>query len=262
MMGRLSKAHLKDLRALRLKKRRDATRTFIVEGLRACEALVSGDVEVAELLLSPRSETDERARRVRDALADRGARVLACSEEDLQAVADATTAQGILAVCRWRERALDELPPEGASLVLVLDRVADPGNVGTLVRAADGFGADAVVLGEGCADLLNPKTIRAAAGAVAYVPVWRRCPLVEAFDRLRSEGFALVAASAEGQPDLNNWRRDRTALILGSEAHGLSDGTCEVADAFVAVPRRGRGESLNVAMAAVALLAADLAERD
>lgn len=259
MMDRLSKAHLKDLRALRLKKRRDGTGRFIVEGPRACEAILAGDVEVLELLLTPRVESDERARRLADAVTAAGASVRQCTDEDLQSIADATHAQGVLAVCKWHDRPLNALPPDGASLVLALDRVADPGNVGTLLRAADWFGVDAVALGEGCADALNPKTVRASAGTVAMTPLWRRCPLPETLGRLRSKGFALVAASADGEPNLTNWRRERTVLILGNEAHGLSDETRALADELVAVPRRGRGESLNVAMAGVALLAAGLA---
>ena len=261
MFRPVSKALLKKLRALRLKKTRRETGLFLVEGVRACEALARGPAQIETVLVTSRVRARERAARLLEALDADGHEILTCSEQDIGSVADAASAQGLLAVCRWQDRDPEEMFRAPFSLALALDHVANPGNVGTVIRAADWFGADAVVLSEGCADVLNPRTVRASAGSLFHVPVWREAALPAILARLREGGCAVIAADQQGEPDLLGWRGPRSVLVLGSEADGLSAEIRGLADRLVAVPRAGRAESLNVAMAAVALMAGAAARR-
>ena len=258
-MENLSRAELKRLRALRLKKSRRGDTEIIVEGVRACEAICQAQAQPRLALVTADACAGERVRRTLDALASRGARLLLASAEDIQALADAETAQGLLAVCAWRERSVEDLVRQPPTPLVALDRVSDPGNAGSILRAADWFGAGGLVAGAGSADLLNPKAIRAAAGSIFNVPLWRGVDLPDTLRRLQGAGFRVVAATPRGRPAWRAWRRDPCVLVLGNEGHGLSPEVETLADDLVAVPGRGRAESLNAAMAATVLLAGGLA---
>ena len=255
----LSRAEIKRLRALRLKKSRRGDTEIIVEGVRACEAICQAKVQVRLALATAEACASERARQVIDALASRGARVLRAPAGDIQALADAETAQGLLAVCAWNERSAADLLRHPPTPLVALDHVSDPGNAGSIVRAADWFGAGGLVASAGSADLLNPKAIRAAAGSLFNVPLWRGVDLPDTLRQLKAAGFRVVAATPRGRPAWRAWRRDPCVLVLGNEGHGLSPEVEALADDLVAVPGRGRAESLNAAMAATVLLAGGLA---
>lgn len=155
-------------------------------------------------------------------------------------------------------RAYPEQVLDDASLVVVLDRIADPGNAGTVVRSAEAAGADAVVVTPGSVDPFNPKTVRAAAGSLFHLPVIER-----SLDEVAAAGLALVGTSSHDRPDrtvethLDSDLTGRIALVMGNEAAGLpGDWNDEVGpiDRWVTIPHRGRTESLNVAMATTVLL--------
>lgn len=134
-----------------------------------------------------------------------------------------------------------------ARFVVVADRLADPGNLGTILRSCEAAGVDAVVLTPGSVDPFNPKVVRASAGAIFHVPV-----LTATLDDLHGAGLRLVGTSSHrGEPYGGVDWSGRLAIVMGSEAHGLTDDV--PIDHWVRIEHRGRAESLNVAMAATLL---------
>lgn len=168
-------------------------------------------------------------------------------------IADAVTPQGIVARCRSVLQTLDALPTE-VRLVAVGVDVRDPGNAGSIIRAADAAGADAVVFAGDSVDPLNPKAVRATVGSLFHLPVIVHRELAGVVAALRDRGVVLLAADGGGETDLFEADLARpTAWLLGNEAHGL--GTlADLADARVAIPIYGRAESLNLATAAAVCL--------
>jgi TrmH family RNA methyltransferase len=138
-------------------------------------------------------------------------------------------------------------------VALVLDAVQDPGNFGTLVRCADAFGVNLVIAMTGTVDPWNPKAVRAAAGAAFHVPIVQ-AKTATALDWLEAQGFAIWAADAGGEPALSLDRPSRVALVAGNEGAGISDAVTQRTGRHVAVPIRGRADSLNVAVATGILL--------
>ena len=182
----------------------------------------------------------------------RGIPVRVVSERELLALAPTEHSQGLIAVARTPGQDWEEvLAPQGRSVVLVLDAVQDPGNVGTLARTAEALGVGALVVLPGTADPWNPKAVRAAAGSLFRLPVlagsWS-----EVADRLRSGGYRLLAADAAGEPPPP--AGGRVARVMGNEGAGLSAEVRAGVEGTIAVPIRGRAESLNVAAAAAILL--------
>lgn len=252
-----SHAQLALFRSLRTRKGREETGLFLVEGKRLCAEILEARVPAAFLLLSARKAEEGTFRELAERYAASGARVLLAPTRNVERVSDAVHGQGIVAAARWGDVALSELRFPARALVVALDRVADPGNVGTVVRTAAWFGAAAVLLGEGCADLLNPKTVRSTMGGMFHVPVLRNVDLAAALPDLGRSGFTTTVATTDGAPDWRSWRKDeRSVLLLGSEAHGVEATLRRSADRDVGVPRTGAGESLNVAVCAGILIAA------
>ena len=184
----------------------------------------------------------------------RGARVTLVAEPVLAALAATATPQGLVAVLPSVLRPLAALPPS-PRLVCVLAEVRDPGNAGTVVRAADAFGADAVVTTAGSVDLESPKAVRAAAGSLFHLPVVAGAPWPELRDALVGRGLRLVGADPHAAAALDRAPlAEPVALVLGNEAHGLPAGIADDLDLVVRVPLAGRAESLNLAAAAAICL--------
>lgn len=174
------------------------------------------------------------------------------SQDVMSAVSPARTPQGVLCVCDLPDTALPSRL-DGRRYV-VLDGVQDPGNVGTVLRTADAFGADGLILLPGCADPFSPKTVRASMGAIFRCPVWQ-CEPEDLKELLRVSGISLYgAALREDTVDARAVRYDRAAIAIGSEGRGLSQKVLDLCDVTVRIPMEQRCESLNAAIAAAVLL--------
>lgn len=179
-------------------------------------------------------------------------RVVEVPDSLLTSVADTQTPQGVVFLCKGNPLVIpDNL---NGSRYLILDGVQDPGNVGTIWRTADAFGADALILCNGCADPWNPKTVRSTMGAVFRLPAWE-CMLEGAADRLSRAGIPLYAAALrEDTADVRAVALSRAAVIIGSEGRGVSDTALALCQRTIKIPMRERCESLNAAAAAAVAL--------
>ncbi|MDU0348170.1 RNA methyltransferase [Actinomyces sp. MRS3W] len=240
-------------RAARTKHRR-----FIVEGPQGVrEAVRCAPEHVIDLYLTP-----EAARNYSD-IADAAAAaelythlvtpaVMRAMSEDAQGIVAVVGAAAVAAPAAGLGEAL-----QGARLVAVLTETQDPGNAGTIIRAADAAGADAVVLVKGSVDPTNPKVVRSTAGSLFHLPVLAGVSLEETLDALRHAGIAVLAADGHGEVDLFGAEAALaapSAWLLGNEARGLSADVLAQADTVVSIPIFGRAESLNVASAAALCL--------
>ncbi|XCB29919.1 RNA methyltransferase [Arcanobacterium hippocoleae] len=171
-----------------------------------------------------------------------------------------TEAQGILAVADIPDEPdLNEILANSKLLLFAL-RASDPGNLGTIIRAADAFGAQAVITGEESVEAANPKVIRSSVGSVFHLPVIESEPPAALIKRAKAAGYQVFAADGNADYYLDellsaaeNTRFNLakpTLWVVGNEAHGFSAAERELADAAIAIRMQGRAESLNVAMAA------------
>jgi RNA methyltransferase, TrmH family len=182
-------------------------------------------------------------------------------------MADTVTPQGIVAACKQFPTSAKDLFSGAPKLIAILEEVRDPGNAGTIIRAADAAGADGVVLTGRSVDLYNPKVVRATTGSLFHLPVAMGAELEVVVERAHAAGMQVVAADIKGS-DLLTARRDGllaqpTAWLFGNEARGLTDANYELADHAIAVPIYGAAESMNLATAAsVCLYESAFAQRD
>lgn len=179
-------------------------------------------------------------------------RVVEVPEDLLTSVADTETPQGVIFLCKGKNLALPERLD--GDRYLVLDGVQDPGNVGTIWRTADAFGADALILCNGCADPWSPKTVRATMGAAFRLPVYEGA-LEQVAEKLSAAGIPLYAtALREDTEDVRQVNLRRSAVIIGSEGRGVSHTALELCDKTVKIPMTERCESLNAGIAAGVVL--------
>lgn len=193
------------------------------------------------------------------------------SEQVLETMADTVTPQGVVAVCQQFPTSVKDVFPDAGpagqearrgsgtdgslpGLVAILEQVRDPGNAGTIIRAADAAGADAVVLTGRSVDPYNPKVVRSTTGSLFHVPVSVGVTLADTVARAKALGYTVLAADVSGD-DLPDVRADGmldapTAWVFGNEARGLTSEDLALVDRAVKVPIYGRAESMNLATAA------------
>jgi TrmH family RNA methyltransferase len=249
MTGRLNRAEVEGFRTLLRKEGRAAAGRFLLEGWRALAEASDADIECVAV----RADLIDRPEL--GPLRRRGVPVREVGERDARRMSATEHPQGVVAVARMPPADPAPFRP-GDALVVALDAVADPGNLGTILRTASWFGARGVLLGKGGVDPFNDKVVRSTAGALFHVPMLIDVDLPARLDEARAAGFGVAVAAAEGAVELPAWRpARRCVLVLGGEARGASAAVRAAGDVAVSVPRFGRGESLNVAVAAGILLA-------
>jgi TrmH family RNA methyltransferase len=232
---------------------RAETGLFLLEGPQAVsEALTYRPELVVELYATPTAL--ERYPDIAQTAVEAGVDVEFVTEHVLDTMADTVTPQGFVAVCRQFPTSVRDIFADEPRLVAVLEEVRDPGNAGTIIRAADSAGADAVVLTGRTVDLYNPKVVRSTTGSLFHVPVAVGADLADVVGRAHGAGLQVLGADIKGE-DLLAARQEGqlarpTAWVFGNEAHGLDDELLGLVDRVVTVPIYGRAESMNLATAA------------
>lgn len=232
---------------LKQKKYRQQRGEFLAEGLRTVEEAVA--FKAAQQIFYTATE-DERTLQLLEQGASMQLKLTCVSEAVMKKIADTETPQGIIAVCRMQEQSLEQLLASG-KLLLVLDRVGDPGNIGTMLRTADAAGVGGIILLKGTADIYAPKTVRSSMGSLFHVPVLSGVAEQEFIDNAKKAGYQLLVTALDGADNLYQADlKGRLAFVMGNEAGGVSASLLQQADKRVFIPMRGKAESLNVAMAA------------
>ena len=252
----LSKAALRRYAALHHKKHRDSDKLFLAEGLRTvrelCQQLPHEDFLVA-LLLRPHAEAE--ALTFAQPYAHK---LFSITAKECAQLADTTTPSGIFAIFRQPTFQPTIVNPQRRSLVVALDDVQDPGNVGTIMRTAAWFGVDALLCSQGTADLYNPKVVRSCAGSLFALPHYRCNAMAHELSHWQQQGYSIVCSSLEGR-DICGGEAfgEKTVIVIGNEANGVSQGVQASADMLVRIPHAGSKpavESLNASIAAAILI--------
>lgn len=246
----LSRARLKEVQRLSRRRYRDSAGQFLVEGVRSVESALTVGAPLVEVLVTEEAGASPRLAAL---LAETDVPVYTVPARDLERVADTQSTQGVVAVASARRAAPEQLAPP----LVALDGVQDPGNVGAVIRAAAWFGVTGALAGPGTADPLGPKAVRASMGGLWDLDLASTDDLPSELDRVRAAGIPVYGADLDGEP-AHAWSPPaRAVLVLGSEAHGLSDAVRQRLDGRVRIGggATGRGvESLNVSVAAGILL--------
>ena len=244
-----------EARKLDQRKHRREQGRFLAEGLQLLHMALDAGARPIEVFYCEGQFDGPEAPALLARFRETGAELISVSPNVMRALAERDMLQGLVATFALFETPLDEVRLTGDELVIVLDRLQDPGNMGTLIRTADAVGAAAVILIEPCVDPFDIKTVRGSMGSLFNVPLAHAADVQDLFDRLGRAGLRRVGADARlGEAYGGGVLSGGVALALGNEARGLSDDVRRHIDAWARLPIVGKAESLNVAVAGGVLM--------
>jgi RNA methyltransferase, TrmH family len=248
---------LREARRLLRRKERQRTRRFIAEGRQATTEALRQPSTVIDLIVA--DDSVARHGDLLDIASKAGIRVAVAPLRAVAELADTVTPQGLIAVCQMIDVPLDEALAGKPRLVALCDQVRDPGNLGTVIRCADAFGADAVLVSRDSVDLYNAKVVRATTGSLFHLPLAVEVDLSEAATLAREAGLLVFGADSRAGCVIDDLAASGelaqpTMWVLGNEAWGLPPEHASRLDRLVALPLYGRAESLNLSTAAAVFL--------
>ena len=291
----VNNSRVKDVANLKMKKYRTECNAFFAEGLRGVKEAAQY-ADMTDLFFTKTEE--EKLRDILKLAEAKGARLYCVEEKVMAKLSDTKSPQGVLAVIKMPENDLQQLRPgafekkmaqrnknaeqavkgntpqkekvspaqqfelDNNAPILILDRVQDPGNLGTIIRTADAVGALGIILLEGCADAFSPKVVRASMGSLFHLPVVQDVTPEEALTWCYRNGYEPAATALSNAQ--NVFKADiskKTAFIFGNEANGVSEELQAAAETRLFIPMTGLAESMNVAMAAGIILFEGLRQR-
>ncbi len=247
---------------LRDRREREATGLTLVDGARELRRALDHGVDIVEVFVCEPLLAGPDARAVLDAVHASDLTVTTTTEAAFAKVAFGDRAEGLVAVIRAPVGGLVDLHLPDDPCVVVLEGVEKPGNVGAILRSIDGAGADALIAASPRTDLANPNVIRASAGTIFAVPL-AAAPTADVMDWLRGRGIRMLAAQVgDGLPYTDADLTGPVAIILGSEADGLTEAWLASDVAAIHLPMHGVADSLNVSVTAAVLLYEARRQRD
>ena len=246
---------IKDIKALSLKKNREESGTFMAEGLKLVIDALEMGWRIETLIYSKTAKDKPLVEKTAAKTVALGGLVLEVSEKVLSSVTRRDNPQMVVGIFHARWKPLREIRPRAGETWLALDRVRDPGNLGTIIRTADAAGASGVILVGDTTDPFGLETVRATMGSVFSVPV-TRASVADFIKWQKGSGTAMVATHLKGAVDFRkpDYRTKPVVLLMGNEQAGLPDELAEAADMRVRIPQQGRADSLNLAVATGVML--------
>jgi len=261
LLAMLSKEKLKELAKLKTKKGRKTQGKFLIEGLHLCEEMANSNWETESVLFTSSFRELLGGKKLLQKFQRKNVKTIPVKNEVVKKLSDTVTPQGIIGVVKIKNFSLDKVWPKGFNIILALDAIRDPGNVGTLIRTADAFGIDGVMLSCDSAELYNPKVVRSTMGSIFHLPISDDVDLEKTIPGLKRWNFKIFGTDAKEGEDLDKLDyfgpmgpAEKICLLIGSEAKGLNKKLLNLSDAIIRIPTYGKAESLNASVAGGILL--------
>ncbi len=238
---------------LQQKKYRDKHGLFMLEGVRNAELAIASASEIQMCFVTEKAMQNDRAQSIVNQLEKTSCLVYTVPESIYHKISDTESPQGLMLVIKMMNTSLDELlPTESKSpFYLVLDRLQDPGNIGTIIRTADAMGVSGILCLNKTCDIFSPKVVRSAMGSLFNVPIVTKLSEIELLRFVQKNSLKLYATALD-KTAVSCWNADFTSgcvVILGNEANGICRELLDSADEKIYIPMAGNAESLNVANA-------------
>ncbi len=246
---------IKDIKALSLKKARDESKTFLAEGLKLVIDALDRGWTIRTLVYAKAGKGKPLVEKVAARTVAAGGLVLEVSEKVMSSITRRENPQMVAAVFEQRWTPLKDILPKGSETWIALDRVRDPGNLGTIIRTADAAGAAGVILVGDCTDPFSMETVRATMGSMFALPLVKTTP-ADFLKWKKSVDARLVATHLAGAVDYRtiDYKSKPVILMMGNEQSGLPDELAQAADKLARIPQVGMADSLNLAVATGVML--------
>lgn len=242
---------IKNIRKLKEKKYRDISNEYIIEGLKLIEEAIEENVKIKKIVVCEECLKDnciEQRFLYQIAKYD----CIYVTEKIFSLLTDVVNPQGMLAVIE-KEGSEDKIN-YGEDIIVVLDGIQDPGNLGTILRTVDSVGLSQIILSKTSVDAYNPKVVRSTMGAIFRVKIIEVENLVETLKNMKKHKFKVAATSLVGSENIYEMDYNKKAIVIGNEAKGVSNEIIEISDTKIKIPMLGKTESLNASIATGVIL--------
>ena len=236
---------IKHIRKLKEKKERDISNEFIVEGIKMLEEAINEGADIKTVVVC--DDCLGNSKIATDLLYEIAKEnIIYVPEKIFKLISDVKTPQGILAVIKKVDTLKIEYKDD---LFLILDNIQDPGNLGTIIRTADSINLKQIIVPKGSADPYNPKVVRSSMGAIFRVKVIDVDDLDETIKEMKKNKIKVLATDLRTDKSIYDVSYEKSAIVIGNEANGVSEKVLELADERIKIPMSGKTESLNAAVA-------------
>jgi TrmH family RNA methyltransferase len=247
----LSKSELKYYSSLLKKKFREEENKFIAEGKRLVEEGLDSNFNCELICIT--NQFRETNKELLEKLKSYNIRLELLTERDLQKLCDTKTPQGIVAIFQKPKRQIENTSINDSPIIVALDQIRDPGNLGTIIRTCDWFGIKTIVLSESCVEYFSPKVVRSSMGSIFHLDVIENVSLPEWLAD-HKKNYNLLLADLNGNDIKSHQINKRSIIIFSNEAHGPASNLETIVDEKVTIKGKGKAESLNVASAAAIII--------
>jgi TrmH family RNA methyltransferase len=247
----MTKAELKYYSSLLKKKYRDEQNKFLVEGEKLILEAVNSNFECVNVICS--KDFSVKNPEILKSLDKITGKIEIIPAGDFQKIQATVNSPGVIGAFTKRTKILS-VGDLKDNLIVALNEINDPGNVGTILRNADWFGIREILLSSDCAEIYNPKTIRASAGSIFHLDIVESNNFIESLISLKSRGYKILCADITGTNIYRFKKRDKEVVVFSNEAKGPTRDLLKLADERITVPKKGKAESLNVASASAVIL--------
>jgi len=245
---------IKDIKALKVRKYREERKEFFIEGARFLEEALKEKLQISRIFLSSSFIENKCNNDFLSILSSEMYDAFVLTDKLFEEISDTENPQGVLAVLKMKNYSFNEILSNN-NMIIILESIQDPGNMGTIIRTADAAGFSGIVISKGCVDIYNPKVLRSTMGSIFHLPMYLSENLMETIDEMKQKGIKLFASHLSSTSSFfeTNLTGD-IAIIIGNEANGISSEIASKADSLIKIPMSGKAESLNVSVAAGLLM--------
>lgn len=253
---------IKEVKSLYRKNERWKRELYVLEGIKVIDESIDSNENIKYVLYSEHLFSVDGGKEILEKLSKRGIKIFNITDKLMRYISDMESPQGIIGVNSFNLKTLNYLMDKENKLLVILDEIQDPGNLGTIIRTCDAFGCSGVILTEGCVDVYNPKVIRSTMGSIFHIPISFCKDKNEIIRMLKKHNVDIYTTSLDGSISIYDadFKRD-LALVIGNESKGVSNIFLDEANLLIKIPMVGKIDSLNVAIASSIIMYEALKQR-
>jgi TrmH family RNA methyltransferase len=245
---------IKSIKGLYRKKDRWSNKLYIIEGIKLINEAIDHGEDIIYIICNQKFIESEEGSIFYNKLA-KIENLIYVSDNLFKEICDTENSQGVLAIVSFKLKNPEDLYGGKEKFLLFLNGLQDPGNIGTIIRSADAFKADGIIIGDNCVDPYNPKVVRATMGSIFRVPMYFIKNDIGFLRELKKCDYSIYATSLEGSiPNYEITYKDNFVIVIGNESRGVSEEVLSLADKLIKIPMPGSAESLNAGVAASIIL--------
>ncbi len=248
IIRKISSNHLKEISKLKQKKYRQESNHFLIESEKLLIEALNSDWETKEIYATNKGL--QLIDKLKNNFASKKIICFELSEKEFSKITNETSPSGIAALVEKKKYELENIFTKLPIIIPVFENISDPGNLGTIIRSADWFGLDCIVISRTSVEITNPKVVRASMGSIFHINIFDEVDLNDFLNKAKQTGYKLLGTTTKGKNIAKFELKERTILIFGNESKGISNEIKKMCDDFVSIPSSGSAESLNLAISA------------